>query len=169
MRKNPIDCLVFSGACAFFIKWWNFIRTFASFFLTDWHHIRRENTIEISSIHWNVLLWIFSNYCVNYFFSSSSSRIERLHGKISSGQSGILAVQKRDLTFLRQNFIPAKRDHVTTTWKKLINSHWFKNAHKMMKFYKYISLLFSHRLTSYVSKKYNRNNYDLLKCTSMVF
>ena len=78
--------------------------------------------------------------------------MEWLHGKISSGQSGILAVQKRDLTFLRQNFIPAKRDHVTTTWKKLINSHWFENAHKMMKFYKYISLLFSHRLTSYVSK-----------------
>ena len=30
------------------------------FFLTDWRHIRRRNTIEISSIYLNVLLWVFS-------------------------------------------------------------------------------------------------------------
>ena len=36
----------------------------------------------------------------------------------------------------------------------------------MMKFYKDTGVLFSHRLTSYVSQKSNRNNYNLLKCTS---
>ena len=35
--------------------------------------------------------------------------------------------------------------------QKPIDSDWFKNFHKMMKFYKYICLLFSHRLTSYAS------------------
>ena len=38
-----------------------------------------------------------------------------------------------------------------------------------MKFYKDICLLFSNILTSYASYKYNRNNYDLLKCTSIYF
>ena len=31
------------------------------FIVTDWRHMRRKNTIEISSIYYNVLLWIFSN------------------------------------------------------------------------------------------------------------
>ena len=36
-----------------------------NFFLTDWCHMRCKNTIEISSICWNVLLWIFSNCYVS--------------------------------------------------------------------------------------------------------
>ena len=39
----------------------------------------------------------------------------------------------------------------------------------MKLYYKDICLLFSHRLTSYASKKYNRNKNDLLKRTSMDF
>ena len=35
------------------------------FFLTNWRHMRRKNTIAITMIYWNVLLWIFSNWCVN--------------------------------------------------------------------------------------------------------
>ena len=36
----------------------------SKFFLTntDRHHMPRKNTIEISSIYWNVLLWIFSKW-----------------------------------------------------------------------------------------------------------
>ena len=30
-----------------------------NFFITDWRRMRRKNTIQISSIYWNVLLWIF--------------------------------------------------------------------------------------------------------------
>ena len=30
------------------------------FFLADWRHVRRRNTIEISSIYLNVVLWILS-------------------------------------------------------------------------------------------------------------
>ena len=38
-----------------------------------------------------------------------------------------------------------------------------------MKFCKDICLLFSHRLTSYASQKYNRNNYGLLKFASVEY
>ena len=38
-----------------------------------------------------------------------------------------------------------------------------------MKFCKDICLLFSHRLTSYASQKYNRNNYGLLKFASLEY
>ena len=34
---------------------------YRTFFLTDWRHMRHKITIEISSIYWNALLWIFSN------------------------------------------------------------------------------------------------------------
>ena len=33
-----------------------------SIFSPDWRHRCRKNTTEISSIYWNVLLWIFSNW-----------------------------------------------------------------------------------------------------------
>ena len=49
----------------FVIKWWNSVKTFVSFFLTDWCHIPRKNTIDLSLIYWNKVLWIFSNDCVN--------------------------------------------------------------------------------------------------------
>ena len=62
--------------CLFFfekmMKFWKSIcsawisRTSAElFFLTDWRHMRRINTIEASSIFWNGLLWIFS-YCISF-------------------------------------------------------------------------------------------------------
>ena len=47
------------------VKWWNSTKTFVIFFLTDWRHMRYKCTVEISSIYWNVLLCIFSNWCVN--------------------------------------------------------------------------------------------------------
>ena len=45
------------GGCFYIII--KFYKTFVNFFLTDWRHILRKNTIEIYSIYWNVLLWIF--------------------------------------------------------------------------------------------------------------
>ena len=36
-------------------------RYLLTFFLIDWRHMTRKNIIEISSIYWNVLLWIFFN------------------------------------------------------------------------------------------------------------
>ena len=50
-------------------------------------------------------------------------------------------------------FILAMRDRYPPgiCLQKTINSHWLKNVQKMMKFYKDICLLFSPRLTSYVS------------------
>ena len=56
----------------------------------------RKNTIEKTTIYWNVLLWIFSNWCVNFKLFGCLGGLKRLHGKILSWQSGILAVQKRD-------------------------------------------------------------------------
>ena len=37
-------------------------------FLTDWRNMRRKNTIELSSVYWNVILWIFLNWYVNWLF-----------------------------------------------------------------------------------------------------
>ena len=50
-------------------------------------------------------------------------------------------------------FIPTGRDMFRSSicLQKPIDSHWFKNIHKMMKFNQGICLLFSHRLTSYAS------------------
>ena len=62
-----------------------------TFFLTDWRHMSCKNTIEISLIYWNVLLWYF---LIN--FLSRLGGLERLHGKTPSWQRGIPAVQKRD-------------------------------------------------------------------------
>ena len=68
-------------------------------------------------------------------------------------------------------FTPASWDRFPPgIWlQRPIDSHWFTNFHKKMKLYKDIYLLFSHNLTSYASQKLNRNNYDLLKCTSIDF
>ena len=44
------------------------IPTFVYFFLIDWRHLRCKNIIEVTIIYWNVLLWIFSNWCVNLLF-----------------------------------------------------------------------------------------------------
>ena len=63
-------------------------KDFVNFFLTDWRHMGRKYTTEISSI-------------INFFISPSG--LKRLHGKISSRQSGIPAVQKRDPVLPRWN------------------------------------------------------------------
>ena len=55
-------------------------------FLTDWCHMRRKNAIEISSIYWNVLLWILSNWmettiCVwSSLFYNTTARHKRHEG-----------------------------------------------------------------------------------------
>ena len=98
--KNPyisIDLKMFT-------KWWNSIKTFVYFFLRDWHHMRRKNTIEITTIYWNVLMKFFRVIC-QLTFSTHLGRLKRLHGKISSRQSGILAVQKRDPPLPRWNIL----------------------------------------------------------------
>ena len=78
-----------AGGC--FCKVMKFYKVSLTFFLTDWRHMSRKNyAIEISSIYWNVLLWILLN------FLSRPGGLMRWHGKISSWQSGIPALQKRD-------------------------------------------------------------------------
>ena len=57
--------------------------------------------------------------------------------------------------------------HLIFVYQKPIDSHWFKNVHKVMKFYKEICLIFSRRWRH--MHRNNRNNYDLLKCTSIDF
>ena len=48
---------IYKGICSAWIN-----RTSVElFFLIDWRHVRHKNTIEISLIYWNTLLWIFSN------------------------------------------------------------------------------------------------------------
>ena len=49
-------------------------------------------------------------------------------------------------------FITARRDRFPPDicLQKPVDSHWFKNVHKMIKFYEGICLLFSRRLTSYL-------------------
>ena len=49
-----------------------------NFFLTDWSHMLRKNTIEISPSYWNVLLWIFSNCFSGRHFLASALNTERL-------------------------------------------------------------------------------------------
>ena len=51
------------------------------------------------------------------------------------------------------SFHPGKGSRFPTglCLQRPIDSHWSKNVHKMMKFYKDIRLLLSHRLTSYES------------------
>ena len=62
--------------------------------------------------------------------------------------------------------IPARRDKFPTgiCLQKPLDFPWFKNVNKMMKFSKDICLLSSH-----APLKYNRNNYDLLKCARINF
>ena len=50
--QTPIDLQMFK-------TWWNSIDTFVCFFLTDWCRMRRKNITEITTIYWNVHLWIF--------------------------------------------------------------------------------------------------------------
>ena len=72
------------GGC--FSKMMNFYKGICQlFFLIDWRHICLKNTIEIFSVYWNVLLWIFFNWLC---FSSRLGELERM---------------------LWENFVPAKR------------------------------------------------------------
>ena len=68
-------------------KWWNAIRAFLYFFPTDWRHMGRKNTTEITKIYWNVLLWIFSNWLLGGDYIIPVSRDE-----ILSSFSGIPTV-----------------------------------------------------------------------------
>ena len=54
-----------SGGC--FWKIMNSTKIFVIFFSQRWRHMRRKSTLEISSIFWNVLAWIFLNLCYNFF------------------------------------------------------------------------------------------------------
>ena len=60
------------------------LQRYLTFFLTDWRHMNRKNTVEISSIYWNVLLFIF---LINFFIPPRP----------------VEAV-------IWENFVPAKRD-----------------------------------------------------------
>ena len=87
---------------------------------THRRYMRRKNTIEITEIYWNVLLLIFSNWCVNWKF---------LLGKAGLGQykRGIPYTGMVLLTYngqiqhcqdpgkTRQSFIKAYWDHVFAT------------------------------------------------------
>ena len=73
-----------------FIKWWNSIKTFVYFFLTDRRHIRRKNTIEIATIYWNVL-HAQTDVLINFFIPL-----------------------RRAKAIAWENFIPVKRDPGTT-------------------------------------------------------
>ena len=83
-------------------------KSYKNIVLTDWCDMLRKNTIEISSIYRNVLLWSFSNSCVSYlqinFFLSRLGEMKQLHGKFSSQHTGILALQKREPVFPGWNF-----------------------------------------------------------------
>ena len=65
-----LSYLAFSCIYSFFIKWWNSMPFFCmkkqyfclTFFLADWHQMCHKNTIEISLIYWNVVLWIFPDW-----------------------------------------------------------------------------------------------------------
>ena len=48
-----------------FTKWLNSVKSFVYFFVTDWPHMRHKNTMEITTIYGNVLLYNFSNWYVN--------------------------------------------------------------------------------------------------------
>ena len=70
-------CLVFSCVYCFFLKmkkfWKNICSAWKIYFCrTNWCHIRRKNTIEISAIYWNVLLWTFSNWFKRNKFIANS-------------------------------------------------------------------------------------------------
>ena len=50
------------------VKWWNSRRYFLTLFLTDWCHMSHKNTIELSSVYWNVLLCTsIYFYLINFF------------------------------------------------------------------------------------------------------
>ena len=104
--KKPIDSHWFK----MFTKWWNFIKTFVYFFLTDWHHMRRKNTIEITTIYWNVLLWFSQTDVLIQFF--------------------IPLRQAEAIT--RENFIPAKQDpSCTKEGSRLAGMKRFTCNHRM--------------------------------------
>ena len=68
------------------LKWWNSTKIFGNLFsymLTSYVLLKQN---KISLIYWNVLLWIFSNWCVKLTFSSRLSGLKRFHAKISSQQ-----------------------------------------------------------------------------------
>ena len=57
-----VACSVQIQMCLFFFhKMMKFYKGICSF-LIDLRQMRHKNTIEISMINWNVLLWIFSNW-----------------------------------------------------------------------------------------------------------
>ena len=50
------------------IKWWNSMKTFVNVFSQRRRHMPCKNTIEISSIYWNVLPRIFqTDVLINFF------------------------------------------------------------------------------------------------------
>ena len=112
-------------------------KTFVNFFLTYWRHILRKNTIEISSIYWNVFYGYFL-FLIKFFVALRRTEtitwenfvpVKRDPGSTKAGSR--LARMKlfpcnhrikfmKSLLYCRdpgkagQNFIPAKRDHVIT-------------------------------------------------------
>ena len=93
---DVMSCSVLSCVYSFLIKWWNYIKICmksypwicsVKLFFTDWYHLHCKNTIEISSIYWNLFLWIFSNwfkrlfpfasiFLVGYYLLSSLDNIQ---------------------------------------------------------------------------------------------
>ena len=60
--------------------------------------------LYFTTVYWNAILWIFFILMCYLNFPLRLGGLKRLYGKIWSGQSGILAVQKRDPALRGWNF-----------------------------------------------------------------
>ena len=57
-QVNDTGCV----GCRYIRRWLHDAVLPSQFFLTDWRHKHRKNTIEITTVCWNVLLSIFQTY-----------------------------------------------------------------------------------------------------------
>ena len=83
-----------------FTKWWNSIKLFVYFFLTDWRHTRRKNTTEITTIFYG-----FSQTDVLINFFIPLRRVEAITWGNFVPPKRDPSIQKRDLTLSGWNFL----------------------------------------------------------------
>ena len=112
----------------FFHKLMKFSKDISYFFSHRLTSKRHKNTIEISSIYWNVLLWIFLNCCLNPLranFTKWSNKLKQFVGKLPTNCLSVfdhfveLALKglinffiplRRANEITWENFVPAKQD-----------------------------------------------------------
>ena len=90
-----------------------------TFFLAGWHHMHCKSTTEISSIYWNVLLWIFSDWLILLFFF-------------------ILGCYKINI-YIRNIKTVWKIYYKLSNWRRLLYSfYWFNPARQLFRVHTYI-------------------------------